>query len=248
MATIEESVRIVGAAWKESPYYENAERWTHIFWDCSTSFRRLFDHLDLSVTLELACGHGRHSEKIAPQCGRLVLMDIHQDNVDFCRSRLNCFPHVEYHVNNGFNFQPLADQSLTSLFCYDAMVHFSPDIVRSYLLDTARVLKPKGRALFHHSNYPAPENVSYGKNPHARNHMTQALFTRLAHEAHLTILDSIVIPWSNEPDLDCITLVERAVATERKNRGPSPWRDGPRVSQMTGTPTAPRFCAPVFYS
>lgn len=90
------------------------------------------------------------------------------------------------------------------------MVHFSPDIVRSYLLDTARVLRPNGQALFHHSNYPAPENVSYGKNPHARNHMTQHLFCRSAREAQLTVVESIIIPWSNEPDLDCITLVKMA--------------------------------------
>ena len=210
MASIEESVRTVGAAWKESPYYETAERWTHIFWDHSTPFRRLFDRLDLAATLELACGHGRHSEQIAARCGRLVLMDIHSENIEFCRSRLSHFANTEYYVNNGFNFHPLADQSLTSLFCYDAMVHFSPDIVRSYLLDTARILKPNGQALFHHSNYPAPENVSYGKNPHARNHMTQPLFCSFAREAHLAVVESIVIPWSNEPNLDCITLVQKA--------------------------------------
>lgn len=129
MGSIEESVRVVGAAWKESSYYETAERWTYIFWDRSSRFRRLFDCLDLTATLELACGHGRHSEQIAAQCGRLVLMDIHRENVDFCRSRLSHFPDIEYHLNNGFNFRPLADQSLTSLF---AMMRWSTSVRTSF--------------------------------------------------------------------------------------------------------------------
>jgi len=35
------------------------------------------------------------------------------------------------------------------------MVHFSADLVQAYLRDTARVLKPRGMALYHDSNLPA---------------------------------------------------------------------------------------------
>jgi len=62
-------------------------------------------------------------------------------------------------------------------------------------------------ALFHHSNYPAPLDRHYGQNPHSRNHMTQKLFTTYAEAAGLTVIESVVIPWGKEPDLDCITLV-----------------------------------------
>lgn len=209
MSDLEKSVRQIGAAWKQSVYYEQAETFTHVFWGEHTIFRRLFGKLDLAAVLELACGHGRHAERIAEQCGHLHLMDIHAENIDFCRARLSRFSNIAYHLNNGFDYQPIATGSLTAIFCYDAMVHFSPDLVQSYLADTARVLKPGGKALFHHSNYPAPRDRHYGQNPHARNHMTRELFQTCATAAGLSVEESVVIPWGLDPDLDCVTLVAR---------------------------------------
>jgi len=42
------SAAVVGAPWVESPYYDDAERWTFMFWDEDKDFRRLFDKLDLT--------------------------------------------------------------------------------------------------------------------------------------------------------------------------------------------------------
>ena len=43
ISDIEECVEIVGAPWKESTYYDDAERWTSMFWEDGTPFRELFD-------------------------------------------------------------------------------------------------------------------------------------------------------------------------------------------------------------
>jgi SAM-dependent methyltransferase len=207
MNDLKKSVEVVGAPWKSSSYYETAEKWTHVFWEPHTRFRQLFNRLDLTSTLELACGYGRHAERTAPLCGRLVLMDIHEDNLAACRQRLTQFSNVEYFLNNGFDFQPVPDGSLSSIYCYDAMVHFSPDIVESYLRDCGRVLRPGGMALFHHSNYPAPTDRHYGQNPHARNHMTVALFADYARKAGLAVEESKTMRWGLIDDLDALTLI-----------------------------------------
>ena len=92
------------------------------------------------------------------------------------------------------------------------MVHFPPEVVESYLLDLARVLVPGGRALFQVSNYDAPRGGHYGANPHARNHMTAELLTRLVAAAGLTLAHSQVIGWGGEagvPDLDRVVLLRR---------------------------------------
>lgn len=89
------------------------------------------------------------------------------------------------------------------------MVHFSPDIVQNYLKDAARILKPEGMGLFHHSNYAAPMDRHYGQNPHARNHMTKDLFAYFAAQAGLKVVESVVIDWSTSKDLDCVSLVRR---------------------------------------
>lgn len=137
---LKRSVMIVGEAWKSSPYYMDAERWTFVFWEKGGIFRKMLDQMDLEITLELACGHGRHAERVASLTSRLILMDIHEENLAVCRERLKEHDHIEYVLNNGYDFQPVSDSSLSAIFCYDAMVHFSQDIVQSYLYDAARVL------------------------------------------------------------------------------------------------------------
>jgi SAM-dependent methyltransferase len=201
------SVRTIGQAWKQSPYYADAEQWTFIFWDEDGPFRRLFERLDLSSTLELACGHGRHAEQMAARASRLTLMDIHENNLEVCRNRLSMHEHVTCIRNNGYDFRPVAERSLTAIFCYDAMVHFSADLVESYLNDVKRVLAPGGSALLHHSNYAAPENRPYGQNPHARNHMTFDLFKTFAASAGLAVEDSEVVDWGGVKSLDRLTLL-----------------------------------------
>ena len=134
-------------------------------------------------------------------------MDIHPANLDFCRTRLQRFDNVSFTVNSGFDFRPIEDGTASAIFCYDAMVHFNPDIVESYVIDTARVLRPSGLALYHHSNYSGAQNERYTKNPHGRNVMSQAEFCGLAARAGLQVVESFPIHWGGMPDLDCVTLV-----------------------------------------
>jgi len=218
MTGLQASADIVGEAWKESPYYADAERWTFIFWDPAHPFRPLFDRLDLRDVLELACGHGRHSEIVAGRSTRLTLMDIHPANLGACRTRLGDRHGIRYLTNNGFDFAPVEEASLSAIFCYDAMVHFSPDLVASYLADAARVLKPGGRALFHHSNRDGDPDVHYGQNPQARNRMTLAQFAALAEQSGLMVMEAKPVMWAGIPDLDGLTLVRKPRLHHRVHR------------------------------
>jgi Cyclopropane fatty acid synthase and related methyltransferases len=212
MSDIEKSVEVVGAAWRQSPYYDDAERWTILFWNDGTPFRKFFDQLDLAPCWSSPAGMAGIRPRSRHNAAALILMDIFQENIDFSRHRLRFFNNVDSHVNNGYDFQPIADGSLSSIFCYDAMVHFAPEVVRSYLKDTARVLKPGGRALFHHSNYPTAPKEHYGQNPHSRNQMTEATFRDYTREAGLETLGTQIISWGQIPDLDCISLVAKPAA------------------------------------
>jgi len=195
--------------WAGSAYYADAERWTFIFWAEDGAFRPLFERLNLEHVVELACGHGRHAEMIKSRAARITLLDILDENVERCRARFLGESHIVCQRNNGTDFRPLEDSSVSAIFCYDAMVHFTPDVVESYLADGARVLVPGGRALFHHSNYGVRFEHHYGKNPHARNFMTQELFFDYAAKAGLKVEQSRIMPWGDVADLDCITLVRK---------------------------------------
>ena len=210
MQSLLKSAENVAAPWKQSSYYEDAEKWTHIFWGETSLFRRLFQRLNLRSTVELACGHGRHAERCAPDCGSLTLVDVFEANLQECRKRLSAHSHIRYLQGNGYDFSGLESGQWTAIYCYDAMVHFSPDLVESYLKDAARILAPGGMALLHHSNHAAlPNVVHYGQNPHARNHMTYELFRELAQRAGLTIVESQTIAWGGVAELDRVSLLAR---------------------------------------
>lgn len=197
--------------WEQSTYYDHAEQWTWLFWDEKQRFFPLFKQLDIHKTLELACGHGRHGEKIllqyAEQLDHLYMMDILPSNIEYCRKRIGDYENVTILENNGVDFQPIPSESLTAVFCYDAMVHFDREVVRSYLFDISRVLLPGGKALLHHSNYTIDSGIDFGCNPHARAYMTTALFRDYAKQAGLHVLEQVVMPWAEVAELDCISLL-----------------------------------------
>jgi hypothetical protein len=95
----------------------------NFFWQEEGRFRRLFNRLDPTRLLELAVGHGRHAERSASLAGQLWVVDVLAENIAACRARLGGFANVSFIVNDGFSFQPLADGSITGIYCYDAMVH-----------------------------------------------------------------------------------------------------------------------------
>lgn len=197
----------VGKLWAQNPYYENAEKFIYVFWNEGRPFRRLFDRLDLDNVVEIACGHGRHSAQFVDRAGHVTLSDIHQSNLDAAHERLKGHGHVSFHLGDGRTLRPLASSSASSIFSYDAMVHFAPDVVFSYLKEIKRVLRPGGLTLLHHSNYDATPGAVWHRNPHGRNQMTQLMFRNGAAEAGLDILETVIMPWGHDKDLDGLTLL-----------------------------------------
>lgn len=210
MTDLAASVDVVSAPWKNSPYYANAEKWTFVFWDDSHGYREYFNKLDLTRAVELACGHGRHSELVAPLARQLTVVDVLPENIQVCRERLARFPNVQFIQNNGYDFVAIENSGVTAVYCYDAMVHFSPDLVEAYLHDTARILEPGGRALFHHSNFGRVGASHYGGNPHARNLMTMDWFHELAAGSNLEVVASKPMKWGGIVDLDGLTVLQKA--------------------------------------
>lgn len=209
--TTQDEVELVKAAWDKSPYYEDAEKWTYLFWDENTEFRRQFNKLNLTNVVELACGYGRHGVRVAPMAKKLTLLDIFEDNLDICRNRCASYGNVTCLLGSGTGFSPIASNSVTSIYCYDAMVHFSMGMMISYLRDSSRILRNHGMALYHHSNYSGPALDHYGLHPHARNIQVFSEFESEANDAGLQVIESKIIDWGGVKELDRLTLLEKAV-------------------------------------
>jgi SAM-dependent methyltransferase len=189
----------------QNPYFAAAEEhgpglWENLVWpfihDC-----------DFGAVLDLAAGHGRNSAFLLRHAGHLTISDIQEGNVDACRRRFGESPRISYLVCNGYDFRPIGAAALSLVYCFDAMVHFDSDVVRSYLRDAHRVLAPGGRGFFHHSNFVGGHD--WRTNPNARNFMSRELFAHYAMKEGLEIVRQKTINWGTVVASDCLTLVAK---------------------------------------
>jgi ubiquinone/menaquinone biosynthesis C-methylase UbiE len=183
------------------------EQWERLIWP-------VIADLDHRAVLELAAGHGRNSARLLETAGSLVLVDINPSCLDACRARFgDDHPRVRYLSTDGYSLRGVDDQSITLVYCFDAMVHFAPDVVAAYLPEICRVLVPGGHAFLHHSNHAVARDADFRDAPHWRNYMSMEEMARLAEAAGLTVTWSKAIDWGRGEDrcenLDGLSLLRR---------------------------------------
>jgi ubiquinone/menaquinone biosynthesis C-methylase UbiE len=184
----------------------------NLFWSRSSRFRRSFEKwLDLTDTLEIACGAGRHAAQIVNQCGRLTLIDTSQDAVAIARERFAQNNNVTVVLSEDGLTLPFPERSFSTVYSYDAMVHFELLTMASYIKEIGRVLRPGGRAIIHHSNYGKNPSGKFDENPSWRNFMPSGLVVHLADRNGLRVLEHQVFPWNKRWFLktDALTVLER---------------------------------------
>jgi SAM-dependent methyltransferase len=103
------------------------------------------------TVLEIAAGHGRWSEIMIPLCKKLILVDLNPECIEFCRTKFAAATNVEYVVTDGKSLAETEDESVDFVFSFDSFVHMNESVINSYLLEIRRVLRPRGRAVFHHA-------------------------------------------------------------------------------------------------
>lgn len=205
-AYLKKLARYSGDPWTpKNEYFAHAEpfmesSWKNLIWP-------LIQGCDFRSVIDLAAGHGRNSNLLRKHAQRILVLDIQAGNVERCRERFGDDSRFTFAVNNGYDLRPAADRSVTLVYCFDAMVHFDGDVVRSYLRDCMRVLEPGGHGFFHHSNYTGGDD--WRTNPSSRNFMSREFFSHYARKEGLTVVQQRAIGWDGRPNLDCLTLVEK---------------------------------------
>lgn len=191
-------------------YFEKAETAEHlaIFWDSSSPFYQNFSKLNLTNVIELACGRGRHVPQYISGANQVTLVDILPENIAFCKQRFRKYENISYYCNNGYNLEKLESDSYSSLFCYDAMVHFELMDIYEYLKDIYRVLQKGGYALIHHSNNGNDFKAAFASAYNGRSFMTKEVFAYLAYRAGFEIVSQQVIDWQIK-NIDCISLIRK---------------------------------------
>lgn len=206
------AAQAVGDDWVDGQYYDDAERdmdvqWRDLVWP-------MIQGADFSTTLDLAAGHGRNTARLLEQGGRVIAVDINQTNIDFMRRRFGDRPDVTLIRNLGTDLREVPGASVTFLYSFDAMVHFDSDVVRAYIREFRRVMRPGARGFCHYSNNYANPTGTYRDHPGWRNFMSRALFEHWLTREGFRVLESRyvkgvreVVP-QDDGDCDAMTLFE----------------------------------------
>jgi SAM-dependent methyltransferase len=99
--------------------------------------------------LEIGCGVGRMTRWFAESFGEVHGIDIAPEMIGQARDRLASCPNVVLHVGSGFDLQSLPDAYFDLAFSYIVFQHIpSAAVIRNYVREAARVLKPLGAFKF----------------------------------------------------------------------------------------------------
>ncbi|MCF1421222.1 class I SAM-dependent methyltransferase [Mangrovimonas futianensis] len=202
--------KTIGDEWEGHAYYDKAENWLYKFWEEDTVFYQRFQELDCTHIVEIACGHGRHVQFYLEKAKSITLLDINQNNIEYCKNRFSSESKISYYVTNGNSLTGIETNSQTTVFTYDAMVHFEMLDVIEYLKEANRVLIKGGKILFHHSNAGYLPTVYYTSKPHWRNFMSADIFAHLASRFGFQVISQDIFSWGEGEDLvenvDCLSL------------------------------------------
>lgn len=122
-------------------------------------------HLASSVdVLELGCGGGKFSLRLAPRCRSLVCTDISAEMIEQTRATVaghELAGNVTYQRLNGVDFSGIPSNSVDFVFSYDVQLHLQPQNVYSYLLDARRILRAGGVFMLHQVDLTTPGGLRH---------------------------------------------------------------------------------------
>jgi SAM-dependent methyltransferase len=200
----------------EGGYYAAAE--PEMDWQWNSLILPFIGSVDSTNVLELGPGHGRNSEKLSQSAAEIYLVDVNKTCIDACRARFGDVHNdcrFYYHVTNGDSLPFIPDSSITFIYSFDSMVHFDKTIVRAYLREFHRVMKPGATGFLHHSNYGAMRpNSDWAQNPGNRSDVSALLFAKYCAEFDLEVTDQRMHGLAEGrgiKDLDCVTLIRKPV-------------------------------------
>ncbi|MCS3769177.1 ubiquinone/menaquinone biosynthesis C-methylase UbiE [Aeromonas hydrophila] len=168
--------------------------------------------LDYSNVLDFACGEGRIAELMLERCQHLQLIDASTKAVDFCRERFAKYPHVQVQCNAA-GVLPQADGSLSLVYSWDAMVHFSYKSLDFYLCEFSRVLQSNGHVFIHHSNLATLSDQMrvldlWSLNIGGRSNISKDDISFIAKHHGFEVIGQTVINWGVE-NMDCISVLRK---------------------------------------
>jgi len=218
-SSLASSAAISGNPFKESEYFELAEASLDRHWEYF--IKPMIGGKRYETAIDLAIGWGRNTEMLRRISDRVIGVDINQECIDHCIKRFEGVDNVDFLKTDGTELTGIEDESIDLVYCFDAMVHFQPEVVDAYVTEFARVLKPGGIGFIHHSNWTQALGGNFQEQPHWRNYMCAEMFAYFVQRDGLKMLDQRIVSWDESipgaaespnfmPNLDCISTFTKA--------------------------------------
>ena len=184
---------------------------TRYLWSI-TIFPRIQAFLPSKNILEIAPGFGRCTQFLKDFCDRLVVVDLSEKCIRACQERFRDCNNIEYHVNDGRSLDMVADQSIDFIFSWDSLVHADSSVMKEYVRQFSRILKPGGFGFLHHSNLAEVVEKMHGKIPYENVHlrdetMDSPLFLKYSEESGLDCILQEKINWRDNFLIDCFSVI-----------------------------------------
>ena len=107
---------------------------------------------------EIGCGLGRMTEWFAREFEKVHAIDVSTEMLAKAGERLSGFKNVVLHAGSGMDLAPLQDGYFDLAFSYLVFQHIpSREVVRNYILEAGRILKPGGAFHFQLNGYLSPD-------------------------------------------------------------------------------------------
>jgi ubiquinone/menaquinone biosynthesis C-methylase UbiE len=172
--------------WQQYDWREDAEDWTPSpGWKAWLVEQLLHPTMSAGgVILEIGPGGGRWSKHLRGWADELLLVDVTERTLELCRERLGADGSIRFIWSHGSDLPGVGDATVDRIWSFDVFVHIAPVDVAGYLTEIARVLRPGGIAVIHHSG----ASLARGHERGWRSPMTGKLFANLARERGLTVV------------------------------------------------------------
>jgi ubiquinone/menaquinone biosynthesis C-methylase UbiE len=158
--------------------------------------------------LEIGPGAGRWTESLQKIAMSLILVDLSDKCIDFCKQRFHHCDNIQYFVNNGASLDFIQDETVDFIWSFDVFVHINPSDTEKYIKEFSRILVSGGRGIIHH---PAEG----GQHGGARSKITAELFSDMLKRYGLALVAQFD-SWGEKGEFDVrfhhdtVTVFEKA--------------------------------------
>jgi SAM-dependent methyltransferase len=113
------------------------------------------------IALELGCGGGRISRRVAPMVGELVCTDVLASMVAEASENLAAYANVTVAQTDGFALHEFQERSFDLVFAQGVLGYLDPNPLLGMLDEVARVLRPDGVCVFNFSTIDHPQDMRW---------------------------------------------------------------------------------------